>query len=144
MLGTQFCLDFAESIRLYLTQCLVTLGEFFLGGILPGVVPDTGAYVKVAFQVLDIADHQGIVLLLGSLDDLIGIEPVIILVASEIGLPVVTCNLVDTLTEFITVVQTEQVDVVCSIPATCHHRHAEHDKQANENKSFHRFLVYIC
>ena len=55
MLGTQFCLDFAEGIRLYLTQCLVTLGEFFLGGILPGVVPDTGAYVKVAFQVLDIA-----------------------------------------------------------------------------------------
>lgn len=72
----------------------------------------------VQLQVLQVADHQGVVLLLGSLDDLVGTEPEIVLGVAHVCLPVLVTDVLHTSAELLFVADTEQVIVVCTDTGT--------------------------
>ena len=76
MLGTEARLDLAEGIFTDALQHLAALGDLFLRWIFPSFAADAAGTIEIQIEVLGIAHHEGIALLLGELDDIVGVEPV--------------------------------------------------------------------
>ena len=141
-------------VKLALSVCADGLQVALLGSnlLLRGIAPlvllilfHTDA-LEILLQVLHIADHQGITLLTGSFQHIVIMEtpPLIFAGVANIGFPVVVADLLYTAFEALPVIGAEQIVIVCAPSATGECRHNQCRQQANDDKSLHRFLVYIC
>ena len=146
VLRAEPALGLAEGVGSDGLQVSLLLGYLLLRGIVPLILLLLLCVhaVEILRQVLHILHHECVALLACGLDDVVGIEPEILIVAAEIGLPVVVADALCVLAELQVVVGTEQVGVVAVEPCACPARQRGGRQQANDDKSPHRFPVYIC
>ena len=82
--------------------------------------------------------------LLGSLNYFFCIKPEILFRRAEIGFPVVVADSFYTISEIVLGIHAEQIIVVVVNPCTGQDRQGDSRQKANDDKSLHRFWVYIC
>ena len=145
MLGTELRLEFALGVGPDVRKQFVAGGELLLRRVFPSLVADAAGAIEIQLEVLGVTHHQGVAFLLGELDDVVGVEPVpVVRRLAEVGFPVVVADLLYAFAELLGVVDTEQV--IVRGPASSAGQHGQNHccQQISDDKSLHRFLVYIC
>ena len=126
-------------------QRRTALGQFLLGGIVPLVALHVVANLQVTRQLVDVALHEGVVLLLGHLRHLLLAEPKpVVFAQAHIHLPVVGGDALHAIGKVVIVVKVKQIIVERPDAGTGQHGQRHNGQQTNDDKFLHRSLVYIC
>ena len=126
-------------------QRRTALRQFLLGGIVPLVALHVAADIQVTRQLVDVALHEGVVLLLGHLGHLLLAEPKpVVFAQTHIHLPVVGGDTLHAIGKVVVVIEVKQIIVERPDAGTCQHGQRHNGQQTNDDKFLHRSLVYIC